>query len=111
MVDKKQKFKVVTLENKIIHDVGKIEFFTDGTMLANDEIPVKELLESTGLKDKNGKEIFVGDIVGGTLPDGTTGKSPVFRGYNCYQPFSYLSCRSEELEIIGNCYDNPELLE
>lgn len=69
------------------------------------------ILEYTGLKDKNGVEIYEWDIVGGTLQDGTSGKSQVFRGYNWYEPFSYLGCRSEELEVIGNIYENPELLE
>jgi hypothetical protein len=70
----------------------------------------KELMQWTGLWDKNGKKIYEGDIVGGELPDGTRGASNVFWGYNEYQPFSYLNCRSEQLEVIGNIYENPELL-
>jgi len=74
------------------------------------EIDPKTLGQYTGLKDKDGKEIYEGYIVGGTLEDGTNGRSPVFWCYNCYQPFSYLNCRSEDLEILGNIYENPELL-
>ncbi|HFJ9344255.1 TPA: YopX family protein [Bacillus mobilis] len=81
------------------------------------------LMQYTGLKDKNGKEIYEGDIVehkdysagaiifGGNQP---TCKSVIrwkdyYNGYHLAglgNPF-----KGEELEKIGNIYENPELLE
>jgi len=66
----------------------------------------------TGLKDKNGKEIFDGDIV-----DINGCKNRVVEWDEDWCGF-YLSRElnpvgyflSEEYEIIGNIYENPELL-
>lgn len=48
-----------------MHVVGSLILFVDGSFLVNDEIPVKEgrLMFSTGLRDKRGVRIFEGDIV------------------------------------------------
>lgn len=40
------KFRAVTREGYVIQDIGKIEFFEDGTIIVNDEFPVKELIQS-----------------------------------------------------------------
>lgn len=77
-------------------------------------------MQYTGLKDKYGKEIYEGDVVD-TVYDGK-----VFTGVVVYDEseldfkatngkenygsnFQYLPC-CEEVEIIGNIYENPELL-
>lgn len=69
------------------------------------------LMQYTGLRDRHGKEIYEGDIVRSsaeivlvewrgemwTEEGFITGFSELFEGANCY-------------EIIGNVYENPELL-
>ena len=79
-----------------------------------------ELMQSTGLKDKNGEEIFEGDIVD------YKGRKAVIKWHGSYASFIYrfvdeLKERVSEwhplflacyhFEVIGNIYENPELLE
>lgn len=78
------------------------------------------LLQYTGLKDKNGKEIYEGDVVcyiddvvveniGGydrTEPEGKFVEVKIPDFYN----FTYYEVGVEDIEVIGNIYENPELL-
>lgn len=82
----------------------------------NDE---STICQCTGLKDKNGKLIWENDIVRVKYSDGfeeitevaysKNGYSPYLNEYECEDCCSY--CEVTEIEIIGNIFDNPELLE
>lgn len=77
------------------------------------------LMQSTGLKDKSGKEVFVGDIIKCTR--GCLHEVYIEKEYGgTYiggMPAIYLKGIREgnawtgDEEIIGNVYENPELLE
>jgi len=90
--------------------------------------PELTVMQYTGLKDKNGKEIWEGDIV--LMPHTLVGdpeygdfKHPqvlCWRGIVCYYPERAefrVDCHNtfnlyekDSIEVIGNIYENPELL-
>lgn len=79
-----------------------------------EDLQYLEVTQYTGLKDKNNKEIYEGDIVKAPHDFGPAGFSErVFKVYfngkeGGYQ-FNYWLMG--EAEVIGNIYENPELLE
>ena len=75
------------------------------------------LMQYTGLKDKNGKEIYEGDVVKfipKDFEDGITWERVVrwqdWGAVLCPQGFPDWT-KVKDVEIIGNIYKNPELLE
>jgi len=76
-----------------------------------------KVMQFTGLKDKNGKEIYNGDIFSvqnwGTnfeIVWETDAGAWRLRSLDENKGMMGLGCLSELIEIIGNIYDNPELL-
>ena len=83
--------------------------------------------QCTGLKDRNGRLIFDGDIVNRLKPDVLAGEHIVIWAnlkwmlsrisklnpdfHSDYNFFPITNVRNKFLEIIGNVHDNPELLE
>lgn len=107
-------------------------FITDNSLICNMEkltsgynspIPIEKseliLMQSTGLKDKNGKEVFVGDIIKCTrgCPHEVYLEKEYGGKYIGGMPAVYLKGLLEGYawtgseEILGNIYENPELLE
>lgn len=80
-------------------------------------------MQSTGLFDKNGKEIFGGDVVlengwrkvavsfGTQEIEENFGDKRIFQGFNLYLGGGYPEAVMSKHEIIGNIYENPELVE
>ena len=74
------------------------------------------LMQSTGLFDKNGKEIYEGDIVY-AYSEGARliGAIEYFDNAYCIKTkngvYNSLWTNAEYYEIVGNAFENPELLE
>ena len=91
------------------------------------EIDPSTICQCTGLRDKNGKLIWENDIVDASLgwwdASGPAGHdSPIIKvewddGYCGFTPFADYDCdcgvyiKSNDVKVIGNIFDNPELLE
>lgn len=75
------------------------------------------LMQSTGLHDNNGKEIFEGDILDSEIYPANGAveyRANLGMWVNClkeYSYYEYLGNVASNREIIGNIYENPELLE
>ena len=93
---------------------GKIEITSDTIRydeVYTDEIKDFELMQYVGCKDKNNKEIYEGDIVKTKEHIGQIIYSKGMFFIDVKEDF-YLPIYnvSEFMEVIGNIYENPELL-
>lgn len=79
-----------------------------------------ELMQYTGLKDKNGKEIYEGDILHlelGSFAEYADEQEMFIVGKNnihdecCYLKNAIIQYDGVSCEVVGNIYENPELLE
>lgn len=93
---------------------GRLETFH----FVEDNLDDYILMQSTGLKDKNGVEVFDGDIVKlqyTIASDFELFEVRQFRGgmwrIDNRRRGSDLWLRNEDCEVIGNIHENPELLE
>jgi len=129
------KFRAWQKTFEMMADVKSIDLYYSLVMLdavTPDGLPPRyfldgvELMQYTGLKDKNGKEIYEGDVVQielstvkdlkGTLEYNIYNlpvefKEGEFRACaDDWMVFGNLGCFNKECEVIGNIYENKDLI-
>ena len=116
------KFRAWLKPTKEMVEVRDISFYTHQTFISykvcKDESCYKVekesnfiLMQYTGLKDINNKEIYEGDII--TYCDKLYVVDYIFSGFYLHNPkggFIELAECDWCCEVIGNIYENPELL-
>ena len=130
------KFRAFLKNKKVVGKVNAIDFSlekvrvsyynveTENIITGTYDLSDVELMQYIGLKDKKRREVDEGDIVLVTYKNGECGKFRI--GFmngafvaidikNNISHFNFDDYRIEEMiesiEVIGNIYENPELLE
>ena len=123
------KFRAWVKEKKAIFEVILIDYVTKkvtyivertGHLLniRHDKFNDVELMQYTGLKDKDNKEIYEGDILFESFGEKyykvifeNGGFRAEFNGDFEDHSFDLIDVVAQSCEVIGNIYENPELTE
>ena len=119
------KFRAWNKEKRVMHYFNLFQLDRDYHIEDEETLEKMPVMQFTGLKDKNGRDIYKDDIVKGEWQDaGETRKSVMLVGQtpkDGFEPFQEKRGKSSgvlwdtyidasDFEIIGNIHENPELL-
>lgn len=115
--DRKAIFEVILIDyvsKKVTYIVERIGHLLN---IRHEKFNDIELMEYTGLKDKNNKEIYEGDILFESFGERyykvifeNGSFRAEFKGDFEEHSFDLIDVAAQGCEIVGNIYENPELL-
>lgn len=115
-----KEFKEMVQVDALVLDAQVIKATYKNGNVVKEDIKYYDLMQTTGLLDKNGKEIFEGDIVD------YKGRKAVIKWHGSYASFIYIFVDELQkrvagwsplylayfhFEVIGNKFETPEFLE
>ena len=121
------KFRVWDIEEKTYKSSDYPFFLCDDGDVLDTHFDIRDneviVEQCTGLKDKNGKLIYEGDIVITYYKGEPTGQTYIYRweapafyvepfekGKPSGRHYYYFAVENERCEIIGNVHENPDML-
>jgi len=108
------KFRAYIKSLDKIVNVEALRFSDEAIVIGESELTIYptdyDLMQFTGLKDKNDKELYEGDII--DIENGISKAIVKFKKGCFYAPEGYRlgGWENNLVEIIGNVFENPELL-
>lgn len=123
-------FEKMVQVNTLFLDEQTLKVTYENGGVAKDDINYYVLMQSTGLKDKNGKEIFEGDLITETGVFNSTVKygswvyeedfgakaksvgfylDKSYKEHTLYENFNY-DYISKNCEVVGNIYENKNMI-
>jgi uncharacterized phage protein (TIGR01671 family) len=112
---KEAKFRIWNKDKRIMSSFGYGSGLSIGeSMLVLEHREPFVLMQYTGITDNNGVEICEGDILqGGRVNKAVVHGNPYNNSLTVqysFKPTEYFVEMDDEFEVIGNIYENPELI-
>jgi len=124
IIEEMVEIKYLDMSKSRCEQTTKVVGYAGYAELEDDCLPYQDLMQYTGVKDRNKNEIYEGDILRLNNDDKAIGQVVYDRGcfcfvekrdytyFNHFKDYTYFNhFKGKQFEIIGNIYENKDLLD